>query len=172
MRQQGFTLVEVVLVAAIVMVAAAVLGFAFGSRPLALRSSATQFDAALAYGKALAATGGNGATLVFEPAARGSTITLYQGRPTVAGALRPAAIPPFSLDADVREASLGSPPFALFLSGAGRASMAKIGAGATPAPLATEPACPATGAWNLLFRADGAKEESHVLACSTGGASP
>jgi hypothetical protein len=51
----------------------------------------------------------------------------------------------------ISEATLGSPPFALFLNSAGHASMATAAAGATPAPAAAEPACPSSGEWSLTF---------------------
>ncbi|HKU68716.1 MAG TPA: hypothetical protein VJP85_13140, partial [Candidatus Baltobacteraceae bacterium] len=102
MRQRGTTLLEVLLTAAIAMlIAAAVFGFARGSRAFAMRSAISQFDAALAYAQALAANSGNGATLVFQPRAisggavlPGFKLVVYSGRPTSAGALAQAAIAP------------------------------------------------------------------------------
>lgn len=164
MRQRGFSLIEVIIVVAIVItVATFVLAASSGARPYAARSAATQFDAALAYGRALAATSGNGATLLFTPGRAGFAISFYSGRPTAAGALRPAAAPPMAAQAEVHEASVGPPPFALFLNSAGHATLAAVAAG-TPAPMSAEPPCPPGGSWTLTF-ADGRRQEERVLPC-------
>jgi hypothetical protein len=133
------------------MIAAIGFGMTTGARPMAMRSSVTQFDAALAYARALAATSGNGATLLLTPRAPvGFLIAVYSGRPTAADALSPAGIAPLSADGDVAEATLGKPPFAIYLNSAGHASMARTAAGATPSPT-SEPACPPSGQWMLTF---------------------
>jgi prepilin-type N-terminal cleavage/methylation domain-containing protein len=152
-HQRGFTLIEVLIVAAIVItVAAMAFGMSNGARPIAMRSSATQFDAALAYGKALAATSGNGATLVIEPReSAGFAIDVYSGRPTVADALHPSGMATVAADGNIAESTLGAPPFAVFIDGAGHVSMAQAPLNATPAPMASEPACPASGQWMLTI---------------------
>ena len=119
---------------------------------MAVRSSVTQFDAALAYAKAIAATSGNGATMLVAPRLpAGFAITLFSGRPTARDALQPAGIAPFSADAAVAEATLGPPPFALYVNSAGRVSMAPSATFGTPPPLAAEPRCPSAGEWVLAF---------------------
>lgn len=149
MRQRGFTLIEVVIVVAIVITIAT---FAFAAGPrrgsFGTRSALTQLDAALAYAKGLAATSGNGATLLFVPHIPGVAIEVYGGRPDAPDALWSAGIAPFVLDVDVSESSIGSPPFALYLDSAGYAAAARF-TGATPAPLAAEPACPPSGRWAI-----------------------
>lgn len=160
MRQRGFSLIEVTIAAAIVItIAAVVLGVSSNARPYALRSAATQFDAALAYGRAIAASSGNGATLVFAPReAGGFSIAIYAGRPTAQGALHPSGIPPMVSDARVDVEGIGGPPFALFLSGAGNATLA-ASVLPTPAPGGSEPACPSSGTWKLTLAGGPAKSE-------------
>ena len=151
MRQRGFTLIEVLIVAAIVItVAAFALNMTNGTRPMAKRSALTQFDAALAYGKAIASTSGNGATLLITPRQPGFAITIYSGRPTAVEALKPAGIAPMLSDAGIREENIGAPPFAIFLDSGGHAAVAAVGGG-TPAPMPAQPACPPSGEWTLEF---------------------
>jgi prepilin-type N-terminal cleavage/methylation domain-containing protein len=168
MRQRGFTLLEMLVVVAIVITVATIFCFRSGARPIAMRSALTEFDAALAYGKALAATSGNGATLAFAPTDSGFRIDVYSGRPTAPGALHPAGIAPFVLDGGVGEATMGAPPFALFLNSAGHASMAAF-SGPAPAPMSSEPACPSGGRWVLTFTDSAgvslAAQRSRTLAC-------
>jgi hypothetical protein len=77
-------------------------------------------------------------------------------------------------DGDVAEATLGGPPLALFLNSAGHVSMAEAPLHATPAPMASEPACPASGQWVLTFSdARPAARDTRVLPCSKAvGGSP
>jgi prepilin-type N-terminal cleavage/methylation domain-containing protein len=165
-RQKGFTVIEMLIVVAIVVTVATIaFGMSPGARPMAMRSAVTQFDAALAYAKAIAATSGNGATLLIVPSGpAGFTMSLLSGRPTAPQALQPAGIAPFTSDASISEATLGSPPFALYVNGAGRVSMAHAAVASTPAPAAAEPACPASGEWVLAFT-DGRGTDTRRLAC-------
>ena len=153
--------------------------FVLGSRPLAMSSAATQFEAQLQAARALAAATGNGATIVIQPrmspgsaVAAGFKSIVYAGRPTGARALTVSNVPPVSSDADISEGSVGRPAFAIFISGSGRVSMA--GSYPSPAefdappvtPLAAEPACPAAGVYTLTFSANGASR-ALVLVCPT-----
>ncbi|HEY5257487.1 MAG TPA: type II secretion system protein [Candidatus Baltobacteraceae bacterium] len=83
--QRGFTLIEMVVVAAILALLATVAVISLAQRPGALESAVNGFDASLAAARAIAASSGNGATLVFAartPASLpGYTLTVYRGRP-------------------------------------------------------------------------------------------
>lgn len=146
MRERGVSLVEVLIAAAIVAImVAAVLNMTAASHPLGARSAISQFDTALAYARSVAATSGNGATIVLTQ----STIGVYSGRPTASGAMHPAPIAPLPIDgASISEVALGAAPLALFVNSAGHVTMASF-AGATPPPLASEPACPSSLQWVL-----------------------
>jgi prepilin-type N-terminal cleavage/methylation domain-containing protein len=175
-HQRGFTLIEVLIVAAIVItVAAMAFGMSNGARPIAMRSSVTQFDAALAYGKALAGTSGNGATLVVEPRVpEGFSIDVYSGRPTTTNTLHPSGMATVAAEGNIAESTLGAPPLAIFINGAGHVSMAEALANGTPAPMASEPACPASGQWVLTF-SDGRGQtgDTRALPCTKAvGGSP
>lgn len=138
------TLIEVTISAAIaILMAAAFFQMARGSRPLAASSAAAAFDAAIAFAKSIAATSGNGATLVFEPASPGPgyTVRIYSGRPDTGNALTPVSVPPISSQANVSEAVLGAPPFTVFLDGSGYAS-GQTGAVAPGSSQAADPGCP------------------------------
>jgi prepilin-type N-terminal cleavage/methylation domain-containing protein len=141
MSERGFTLLEVVIVAAIgTMLLFAAIGMAEGSHPYAMRSSATLFDAAVAQARALAASSGNGSTIVLAPAASGTVLTVYSGRPN-GGAFAAASLPPPVLGAKVSEAALGGPPFTVFFDSAGHAS-GMAGAPTSGSTLSADPGCP------------------------------
>jgi type II secretory pathway pseudopilin PulG len=172
MRQRGTTLLEVVLAAAIALtIAAAFFSLARGSRALGMRSALSQFDAALAYARALAAASGNGATLVFQrrtsadgTALPGFKLIVYSGRPAYAGALRSSSLPPIESGADVAETRLGSVPFTIFLNGAGHAS-AMSGAVSTGAEPASDPGCPAGESSVVLTFSDAHGSQLRSLPC-------
>jgi prepilin-type N-terminal cleavage/methylation domain-containing protein len=103
--QRGTTLIEVLLVAAILAMISAVAFLSSGSRGFETRSADTIFDAQLAHARAIAATSGGTATLAFAPAPGGSG--------TVVSLSPPADVPPQSLRADVTEPALGKPPFTI-----------------------------------------------------------
>jgi hypothetical protein len=173
MRQRGTTLLEVVLAAAIgLLIAAVFVNLAEGSHAAGMRSALSQFDAALAYAKALAATSGNGATLVFErriaaggTALHGFKLTVYSGRPTGAGALQNSALPAIESGADVSEASLGGVPFTIFLNGAGHASAIR-GATSTTGVLTSDPGCPAGESSVVLSFSDARGPVVRSLPCN------
>jgi prepilin-type N-terminal cleavage/methylation domain-containing protein len=172
-RQRGTTLVELVIVVAIIaMIAAALWTLPQGARRNAMTSAASQFDAALAYAQALAASSGNGATMVFEErvSALGSPIpgfvlSVYSGRPTAAGALKAAPMPPMQSVGEVREAKLGNVPFTIFLNSAGHAS-GMIGKVNTAGVLASDPGCPAGESSIVLTFSDPRTSGTRSIACN------
>jgi hypothetical protein len=122
--------------------------------PGALMHTTGDYDAALASARGLAMTSGNGATLVFAPrngGVPGFALRAYSGRPASAGAVRATTVMPVESDATVREATLGVPPFAIFIGASGHASgkpsYPSIDArgNATFSIVANEPACPPGG---------------------------
>ena len=167
MRERGVSLVEVLIAAAIVAImAAAVLNMTAASHPLGTRSAISQFDTALAYARSVAATSGNGATIVLTQ----SMITVYSGRPTASAAMQPAPIAPLPIGgATIKEATLGNARLALFINSAGHVTMASF-AGATPAPLASEPACPGSLRWVLTI-ADSQSTVTRTFPCDAISAS-
>ena len=136
--------------------------FALASRPLAMRSAATEFEAQFLAAQSLSAATANGVTIVIQPRApSGFKSIVYAGRPITIGALSASNLPSISADADISEAAVGPPPFAIFISNSDHVSMA----GNFPQPaqfdspslgaLATEPACPLAGHYTLRFAANG-----------------
>ncbi len=161
--QRGFSLAETALavgiIAALLLTAGAL---SAGSRPLANRSAQTEFEAQLAAARSLAQAGADGATIIVQPRSpSGFKATLYGGRPDKPPLARTALAPLLS-DADVSEAVLGAPPFAIFISGSGHISI--LGAYPRPSEFDTgavsqvpsEPVCPASGGYVLNFNAGGA----------------
>lgn len=145
-------------------------GFALGSRPLAIRTAVQQFDAQLHAARALAASTGNGATVVVQPLfsadgtrRQGFKALVYAGRPT-GSAMAASGIAPIASEADIEEASIGAPAFGIFISSSGHVSMqngfpssAEFDRVPTTA-IAAEPACPAANGYTLIFRANGSTE--------------
>jgi hypothetical protein len=167
MSQYGTSLLEVLVAAALAtLLAAAAWTASQGSRMLEAHAAAGQFDALLAYGRALASSGGNGATIAFTPEGSQVRLTLYSGRPNGAPVLA-APIPPLVVGVSVSESALGAPPFSIFIDGAGYASgeAAYPAASATPWPsISAEPSCPPAGAYTVSFSA-GPAVETRRLAC-------
>ena len=174
MRDRGYTLVEVVIVVAILaLIAAASWSLYQGGRAFGTRSAAAQFDAALAYAQALAANSGNGATMVFAQlrstdgsAEPGFVLITYSGRPTSAGALVRAPLAPMTSIGDVREAKLGGVPFTIFLNGAGHAS-GMSGTVNTGTIIASDPGCPAGETSVVLAFSDSRETDTRTIACKT-----
>lgn len=162
MHQRGSTLIEVTVAASIVaLMTLAAIAMSSSSQPAALRTATTQFDAAMTYAQALAEASGAGATITLS----GGTMTVYSGRPTGVGALRPSGMAPLSLPGvAIRETSAGSEPLSVFLDSAGHVSVAPY-SGATPAPLAAEPACPAPGRWTFVL-SDSRAQAQRSFACN------
>lgn len=169
MRERGTTLLEVVIVLAIaVLLAAAGLALAKGSRPFAMRSAVSQFDGTLAYARALAADSGNGATLVFRPGSAGSGFMLivYAGRPTSLSAMHQAPLAPVLATGDVSEAKLGRVPFTIFLDSAGHAG-AMNGAVSPGTAIASDPGCPSGESAVVLTFSDARSSGVRTIACNT-----
>ncbi len=175
MGRRAFTLVEL-LVSLGIVAAISLAVVLIASRPGSLREATAGFDSQLAAAQALAATSGDGATLVFLPhrdrAAHplpGFSLLVFSGRPNSHGAVLPANVVSFDGDADVREATLGAPPFAMFLSTAGHpsgaASYPRLDANGRLAftPIAVQPPCP-SGGFTLTF-ADRIATQTRTLAC-------
>jgi len=151
MSERGFTLIETLVAVAIVMLLSLIAwGFSSGDRALAAQSAATIFDAELAHARALAATSGEAVTLVFTPASPDPGVVL-------AFSPAPVDVPPETLRADVSEASLGQPPFAISVDPYGHAT--------GPQP------CPAAGGFTLTFSA-GPGVQTRFLPCPAVAAGP
>lgn len=157
-------------------ISASVATLVLAMRPGALRAAADGFDASLEGARALAAASGNGATMVFAPRldARGSvlpgfTLQVYRGRPNATGAVTPSTVMVLTSDADVREATLGAPPFAIFLSSAGhpsgKAAYPQFDAHGTASfvPITIQPVCP-SGGFTFTFTSTSASD-SRALSC-------
>lgn len=152
-RERGFTLLELAIAVGILALLAAAGAWAFSLHPDALASATDDVDAALASARAIASASGNGATVVFAPrtAGAGFSVRVYTGRPNAPGAVVPTNAMPVVADANVHEAKLGDPPFAIFIDSAGDASgqaaypAFDAGGAARFSVIAQEPACPSGG---------------------------
>lgn len=165
--QRGMTLLELVVAVAIAVLAAvAFVALNQGERPYAAQSSVQQFDAALAYADSLAATSGNGATIVFSPSADGFVLTVYSGRPTSATALSEAHLAPLHAIGTVSEAKLGDAPFSIFLNGAGHASASSTAA-APGSIIASDPGCPAGETSVTLTFTDPRESITRTIPCGS-----
>ncbi|HEX5273721.1 MAG TPA: type II secretion system protein [Candidatus Rubrimentiphilum sp.] len=139
--QRGTSLIEVLLTVAILAMLWTLASMSFGNRAFETQSAATIFDAQLAHARTIASAADGSATLSFAvgPGGNGTVVSLS-----------PGGGPPETLRADVSEASLGKPPFAISVDAYGHA-------------VAPEP-CPAAGGYTLTFSA-GAASESRLLPC-------
>jgi prepilin-type N-terminal cleavage/methylation domain-containing protein len=183
--EAGFTLLEMVVTVAIAVILLAAGGvWMLSMRPGALRGALDDFDANLAAAKAIAATSGNGATLVFEPQSNGSpgyTLAVYSGRPTATGAVTATNTMIANSAATVSETHFGSPPFAIFLSSAGyptgKAGYPTLSSGVPNfTTIASEPPCP-SGGIELTFTSPQGVTATRTLPCNvviagTGGTDP
>ena len=170
--QRGFTLIELLVTVAIVITMTALAAaLSLGALPFAMRSAVDEFDTQIDYARSLAATSGNGATIVFEPRrdAQGAVLPgfrarVYAGRPNSAGALKVAPIPAIDSSGDISEASLGSPPFSIFFDSAGHAS-GMSGAVTTGSLLASDPGCPGGESQMTFIFRDPRATDRRLLSC-------
>lgn len=162
-----------VAVAIAMLFAVGIVAYSLARHPAALRTAVDRYDALMVQARSLAAASGNGATLVFLPRSNaagtripGFTLRLYRGRPNATGALAPAVAAQVISDADIREARLGTPPFAVFLASDDSASALGAyppSAGGFPT-IANQPPCPGAQV-TLEFRVPQAAD-TRLLSCS------
>ncbi|HUA08694.1 MAG TPA: hypothetical protein VMA98_05415, partial [Candidatus Acidoferrales bacterium] len=174
-REVGFTLLEYVITVGIAAILLAAGGFwLLAMHPAALAGALDDFDANLAAAKAIAASSGNGATLVFAPQTNGSmgyTLTVYSGRPNAADAVSATNVMIASSAASVSEAHFGKPPFAIFLSSAGyptgTANYPALSAQGAPSfnVIAAQPPCP-SGGIELTFTSPQGATATRTLPCN------
>jgi prepilin-type N-terminal cleavage/methylation domain-containing protein len=177
-RERGFTLLEMTIAVGILAILLATGAWALASHPNALAAATDDLDASLAAARAIAASSGNGATLVFavraDDAGRGEpgfALRVYRGRPNAPNAVVATSAMPLVADATVRERTLGTPPFAIFIDSAGNVSgkaqyPSFDGAGdASFTVIAQEPACPAGGFTLTLTNPQGNATTTRTLPC-------
>src|SRR5581483_11760155 len=177
--EHGFTLIELlVAVSILAILSVGIITLALAKRPGALTAATQEFDASFAAARAIAATSGNGATIVVAPRTvqggqqlQGFTLTVYRGRPTAANAVTATTVMPIVSDATIREATLGAPPFTIFLSSAGHASgvasYPSFSAQGDPvfSLITQQPSCP-NGSLRLTFSSTNATQ-TRTLSCRT-----
>ncbi len=175
-REAGFTLLEMVVAIGIAVVLLVAGGFwMLSMRPAALRGALDDFDSNLAAAKALAASGGNGATLVFAPqtgGAPGFTLRVYAGRPNASNAVTATNTMAAISATSVSEVHFGKPPFAIFLNSAGYPTgtdnYPSLDAQGNPAfnVIAQQPPCP-SGGIVLTFTSPQGVTATRTLPCNT-----
>jgi prepilin-type N-terminal cleavage/methylation domain-containing protein len=148
--ERGFTLPEVVVVMAILVLMLASIGvMTFASHPAQANAAALRFKSAVDAAKSLAQAQ-DGATLYFttQNGPANFRAQIYAGRPGNAVA---AEAPDIQANATVSEATLGNAPFALVFHAGGLVGGLP---GASPGgAAASELPCPASGSWTLTFSA-------------------
>lgn len=177
-RERGFTLLELVVAVGALSILLAAGAWAFSLHPNALAAGANDVDAALATARAVAASSGNGATVVFSPRrsssgalVAGFSLRVFAGRPDGLGSVTPASTMPVLSDASIRERTLGTVPFALFIDSAGNASgtanYPQLDADGTPTftVLSQEPPCPTGGFTLVLTSPSSGATQTRALSC-------
>jgi type II secretory pathway pseudopilin PulG len=168
------TLLEVVVLVAIVAIVSALGYAALAQRPAQARSTAVAFAALVAQARALAAiTGGpdgSGASIAVIREGDDYVATLYAFRPILGAGRAPVAEPntpplrtPTALEL-VQPNGPIEPPFALFFSASGHASAQAPFRVGVDAPLAAEPVCPLETGIVVAF-IDGVHNQSHSISC-------
>ncbi|MGB6061180.1 MAG: type II secretion system protein, partial [Candidatus Aquilonibacter sp.] len=175
-REAGFTLLEMVVAIGIAVILLAAGGFwMLSMRPAALRGALDDFDSNLAAAKALAASSGNGATLVFAPqtgGALGFTLRVYSGRPNASNAVTATNTMAAISATSVTETHFGAPPFAIFLNSAGyptgTGNYPSFDAQGNPTfnVIAQQPPCP-SGGIVLTFTSPQGVTVTRTLPCNT-----
>ncbi len=175
--ERGFTLVELLVTVAIVILVAGLAFESLAARPAQTRATAVAFAQLIAQARALAATSagsgvaaGSGATIGVVRTGSGVTATLYAFRPMSAAAdqpVRAANAPPLQTTTPVAleiGGALLEPPFALFFSASGDASAAAPFTVGVDAPLSAEPPCSVATGIVLEFGA-GQQSQAYALSC-------
>jgi hypothetical protein len=164
---------ETVVAVGIIAMLAGIVCWSLAIRPAAASQAADDFDAAFSGARALAQALPNGATLAFLPRAgaqRGFTLRVYAGRPNGRSAVVADNVMPVDASAGVTEATLGKPPFSLFLGSSdhvsGKANYPRVaGKRVSFETLATEPACP-DGGFTIRFFSPGRTPSSRHIDCT------
>jgi type II secretory pathway pseudopilin PulG len=175
--EHGFTLIETVVLVAILAIMGAVGYGALAQRPAQARSSAVAFAGLVVQARALAAVtddgvgGASGASIGVVPDGADEVATLYAYRPIRATAQVPVAATntaalrlPTTLAIMQGTAALRA-PFALFFSASGHVSVQpgyRIG---TDPPLDEEPVCPIETGITIGF-IDGVADRAYPLSCA------
>jgi prepilin-type N-terminal cleavage/methylation domain-containing protein len=175
-REAGFTLLEMVVAIGVALILLAAGGYwMLSMRPGALRGALDDFDSNVAAAKTLAASSGNGATLVFAPqtgGAPGFTLRVYSGRPNASNAVTTTNTMAAISATSVSEAHFGKPPFAIFLNSAGyptgSANYPTLDAQENPTfgVIAQQPPCP-SGGIVLTFTSPQGVTATRTLPCNT-----
>jgi prepilin-type N-terminal cleavage/methylation domain-containing protein len=173
--ERGTTLIELIVVVAIVSLLAGLGCASLAQRPLQARSTAVAFASLVAQARALAAAtadpaaGASGASIGVTRDGDAYVATLYAYRP-VAGGRGPVAVadsPPlrtFTKVAIVTAGGLREPPFALFFASSGHLSAQAPYTIGVDGTLAAEPACPLASGVGIAF-VDGVDNQVHPLSC-------
>jgi prepilin-type N-terminal cleavage/methylation domain-containing protein len=173
-RERGFTLLEIVVAVAVAAMLLAAGLWAMAEHPASLAAATGGLDGALAAARSIAASSGNGATLVFAPrsASSGFSLRVYRGRPNAAGAVAATTFGQVISDVAIRERTLGAVPFALFLDSAGNASGSaqypSFDPGGSPifSTISREPPCPAGGFVLTLTSPQSSATVTRMLPCA------
>jgi prepilin-type N-terminal cleavage/methylation domain-containing protein len=173
-HERGFTLLEIAVALGIFAMLLLAGLWAMATHPTALVSATDDLDAALASARAIAASSGNGATLVFSArndGGKGFVLRLYRGRPDESGAVQPESTMDLVSSAGIKERTLGSPPFSIFIDSAGDAS----GIASYPSfdssgaaeftVIPQEPPCPNGGFLITLTNPQGTASATRALPC-------
>ena len=149
--QSGFTLVELLIVVALLAILAALGASSLAAHTGRERAAALVFNAELNEARSLAAISGNGATVFVAPLSSGSLLTVFAGRPSIAAPGlapdrgNPALVVPTGIALSI-DGSAFYPTFALFVSSSGSVSALAdyTVRQALAHPLAAEPPCDAS----------------------------
>jgi hypothetical protein len=167
---RGQSIVEVLVAVTIVLLILGIgAGATLSSHPGGNGIAARDISAILAEARALAATTGDGATIVIgpnqcsvaqpqAPQRATSTVCLFAHRP-ISGGLSAAPIRSIALVSDVEIPSLGSPPYGIFISSSGFVAASEWSP--SQGAISQEPVCSTT----LTIVFDGSR--SGVLDCAT-----
>lgn len=177
--ERGFTLLEVIVATAVAVMLLAAGVWTMATHPAALVSASDDLDAALAAARSIAASSGNGATLVFAPhGVNGFSLRLYRGRPNAVGAVTASTFAQIISEASVREHTLGAPPFSLFIDSAGDASGSAQYPTFDPSgdpifsTIAREPPCPLGGFVLTLESPQSSATVTRALPCAVAAGVP